>query len=214
MTKKSFYNLQELVDFYNIHFAPLLNSEVQICKCVADSNLFNDDEKAEVILMWAHQWRLNYHPIERDIIITKLALDKPWKKSFKDFEDVYDYIEKEYRPLKWVGDLTIYDLAKRIGYIVGIEPVTYVYACTGAQKGGERLLGRTIGKKTPKIEFDPYFPNLSAMHIENILCIMKEFFIPGGIDTSQEKNFRECKLKMFCNESLEEKVRKHFPQYF
>ena len=97
---------------------------------------------------------------------------------------------------------------------MGIEPVKYVYACKGAQTGGERLLGRKIGKKTSKIEFDPYFPALSAMHIENILCIMKEFFILGGIDTSQEKNFSECKLKMYCNQSLEKKVKKHFPQYF
>lgn len=214
MAKKRFSNFKELIDFYNINFAPLLNSEVQVCKNVADSNYFTDDEKAETILMWAHQWRLNHHPIERDIIIRKLAFDKPWLKSYKDFEEVYEYINNEYRPLKWVGDLNIYDLAKRIGYIVGIEPVKNVYACTGAQKGGERLLGRNIGKKTPKIDFDPYFPTLSAMHIENILCIMKDFFIPGGIDISQEKNFRECKLKMYCNESLEEKVKKHIPQYF
>ena len=61
--------------------------------------------------------------------------------------------------------------------------------------GAEALLGRSISNDDFRLsveEFIPYFRDLSATHIENILCIMKDYFVAQGITPCEAKRFNIC----------------------
>ena len=216
--KTSFTSFHEMVCFYEEHLQAGLLKEIEICRKVVASDAFSDAEKAEIILMGGHQWRLMSHHKERNEAIDRLKDAAPWERhACTSFEDVYKVVYDAVADVKYVGPLAWYDAAKRAACCCGCEPDRWVYLNSGARAGARALLGdERVSCSAKKIEtaaFRKYFPTLSAMHIENLLCIMKAFFKKGGIKLDVEVFFMcGCCLRWTCSKELKEKILTLFPE--
>lgn len=97
--------------------------------------------------------------------------------KFCDFEELYDYVRSVIGRIKGIGQLTIYDTAKRIGHLFDtpIYPKMYVYLAAGAKKGAENLILPMFPLKyrEPIDLFKPYFGTLSSIFIEDMLCVFE-----------------------------------------
>lgn len=184
---KKFNSLNELIDFYNEYFSKWLSNEIIRCLNIINSNEC-DCLKAEYLLVCSsHQHYLAYDLENKQKAVKIIREKKFWQHDFNDFEELYDNVRKSLIDVHNIGDLAVYDVAKRIGGILGIKPEKYVYLASGAKEGAVKLLGERIKEKRLPVEkFRKYFPSLSPIHIENIICIMKEYFINDGIDITNE----------------------------
>lgn len=149
-----------------------------------------------------HQYCISKDAVDNATIV--LAADSRLKDAilksvivFKDFEDLYDHINKLIGGITGIGPLTVYDTAKRIGHLLAcpIYPYDYVYLCAGAKAGAEKLLGYKLNGKEPTSTFYPYFGSLPSIFIEDILCIYKKYF-----------TYSIQKIKSLCTRELHEKV--------
>lgn len=107
--------------------------------------------------------------------------------SFSDFEELYDFVKQLIGPISGIGPLTVYDTARRIGYLMDkpILPRQYVYLAAGAAVGAKALLGCPKVKfREPISSFTPYFGTLTSVFIEDMLCIFKDVFVSGVASTS------------------------------
>lgn len=123
---------------------------------------------------------------------TRLAVDELIRidiinrlSTFATFEDLYKEIKKEFAGIIFAqGPLTVYDTAILLGQLVypTLEPTDLIYLNAGAYKGAEILLGKGKVKSMPTSTFTVFFPGLTCMEIEDILCIYKGLFlkIKGG----------------------------------
>lgn len=190
----------ELVRLYESDLQLPLLKELALCRAVVASSIDNS-RKAEILLLGGHQWHLALHPDELKQIVDKLAETKLWERPYSNFEEVYEAVAAAIGAMRYVGDLTLYDVAKRIGFCCGHEP-EQVYLHGGARVGARNLLGvtRLYGKKQSVGQFGEFFPTLSALHIENILCIAKELFAKGriceGKSLDPEKFCYRCSCKI------------------
>lgn len=194
--KKKFNSVQEAISFYESYFAPSLLHEFDLCCKAVRSATANDEEKAEAVLMASsHQWHLIRKPRAKAVIIAALAKEKLWERTYEDFEDVYGAVSAAIGKLDQAGLLTLYDVAKRIGYSCGVEPEAYVYLHSGALTGAKNLFGNgKLSCRTMERErFEKLLPGLSALHIENFLCIMKSFFVDGKFNPDAEIIVKGCK---------------------
>lgn len=96
---------------------------------------------------------------------------------FKDFEDLYDYINYLIGPISGIGNVAIYDTAKRIGHLLSIYPKMYVYISAGAEEGAKKLLGRDVKLREPISAFSPFFGTLPSIFIEDILCLYRNVIV-------------------------------------
>lgn len=99
--------------------------------------------------------------------------------AFNDFEDLYAFITSTIGNISGIGELTIYDVTKRIGHIIEtpIYPKMYVYLSAGAKEGAEILLKKKgLRFREPINLFTPYFGTLPSIFIEDMLCIFKSSF--------------------------------------
>ena len=129
---------------------------------------------------------------QNQIILRKIAehLAANWNRhSFKDFEDLYDYVysilvKTPTNPKGVVANpyaLIIYDIALRLAYRFGVWPEKYVYLNgSGPAKGVEALgLGKYIKKdkkrktilRTDIVKHYPELGELDAAQLEDFLCI-------------------------------------------
>ena len=83
-----------------------------------------------------HQWRQDQILPE---VETKLQSAKEEIGVAKDFDGLHAIIEATIRPIHGVGELTVYDIAHRIGAFLQLEPKR-VYLHAGTAEGA-RLLG-------------------------------------------------------------------------
>ena len=88
------------------------------------------------------------------------------------FEELHDLVEAEIKPLKGIGDLTVYDVAHRIGAFLKLEPgIVYLHAGTlaGARALGMKCRSRKLDMKQLPREFHVLRP----YEVEDCLCIYK-----------------------------------------
>lgn len=107
-----------------------------------------------------------------------------------DFENLYDKVKGAIGALSGVGLLVLYDTTKMIGHILSpkVLPEKYVYTQSGAKVGAKTLLGVSrMGMRVPTSLLHPYFPKVSSIYIEDILCIYKKWFVKGGVSTKRGK---------------------------
>lgn len=90
-----------------------------------------------------------------------------------DFEELYDSIETLIGGISGIGDLTIYDIATRIGIYKNIRPKNFVYLHAGAKKGAIAI-GVPVQRRVPVTSFPSEIEKLGAAEIENFLCIERE----------------------------------------
>lgn len=175
----SINDIEGLVSGYKPHV--LIDGQEKILWCCGNSINTN-----EIILLppsdWPHphQWWMKGKTELRNKYVNKLLSCNILKKKYVDFEELYNELVSINITQ---GDLFRYDLARRIGYCLGIRPQNYVYLHKGAQKGAEELhkkgyIALPVGwEKHVRIDiFSSIFPNIDAIDIENLLCIYKEAF--------------------------------------
>ena len=194
-----FSTFEELVGFYESDLQLPLLKELALCRAAVKLPLDNR-RKAEILLMGGHQWHLNIRKRAeaKNDIIEKLAETKLWERKYTCFEDIYKDVVKAVDGILYAGALTRYDVAKRIGFCCGVEP-EQVYLHSGARIGAKRLLGieRLSGDTLPVEKFHKFFPTLSALHIENLLCIAKDLFAEGRICEDKELDSDICCFKCY-----------------
>jgi hypothetical protein len=100
----------------------------------------------------------------------RLQLVRDEVSSAQHFADLHAVVERELSPLQGVGDLTVYDIAHRIGAFLGKGPdLVYLHAGT---KVGAAALG-IRGKAVSPNMFPIAFSVLTSAEIEDCLCIYK-----------------------------------------
>lgn len=96
--------------------------------------------------------------------------------TFADFEELYDWVYAQIGHISGIGQLTVYDTARRLGHLLTppVYPEQYVYLAAGAKEGAEDLLKQKDLKFRERVQrFTPYFGTLPSIFIEDILCIYK-----------------------------------------
>lgn len=87
--------------------------------------------------------------------------------SFNNFHDIYCWIESITRSTYRLGSLTTYDVARRLGVWLDMQP-TMVYLHAGAAKGAKKL--GIEGEIVSLNDFSREIQKLGATHAENFLC--------------------------------------------
>ena len=87
------------------------------------------------------------------------------------FDELHDLISEKIGEIQGLGDLTVYDIAHRIGGYLELQPdAVYLHAGT---RVGAKLFGLNGNKANPR-ELPAAFQKLSAGEIEDCLCIYRE----------------------------------------
>jgi hypothetical protein len=89
--------------------------------------------------------------------------------AIRDFRRLHDLVEVTIGPIAGIGELTIYDVAHRIGAHTGAA-LTEVYVHRGARKGA-RALGFHGRKTIAMYELPGALQRLTAAQAEDALCI-------------------------------------------
>jgi len=92
--------------------------------------------------------------------------------SCQNFEELHDLVAQTIRPIHGIGELTVYDIAHRIGRYRSLSPQTvYLHAGT---KDGAKALGITGARASvPVKEFPKPFQKLQPELLENLLCVCR-----------------------------------------
>lgn len=117
--------------------------------------------------MHGHQRRVA-HKLKEGL---KVSLsDNIQPNDFNDFHSVYKWVKSVTDRVKGLGATTAYDVARRLGVWIGMQP-TMVYLHAGAAVGAKKLgmEGETVSLN----DFPREIQKLGATHAENFLCIYK-----------------------------------------
>lgn len=117
--------------------------------------------------MHGHQRRVSPRLVQGLEIARK---DGKQPEAFESFEDLHDWLESITRRVYRLGAVTAYDVARRLGAWLKLEPSTV--HLHGGTKGGAAKFG-IRGHAAPLTAFPPEVQALGAMHAENFLCIFK-----------------------------------------
>jgi hypothetical protein len=94
--------------------------------------------------------------------------------AIRDFEDLFERVERAIASIPGIGDLAAYDVAARLGASLGKLPAKRVYLQSGALKGAMSL-GLDVSQRSLAVEaFPPELQRLAAWEIEDLLCIYKD----------------------------------------
>jgi hypothetical protein len=89
------------------------------------------------------------------------------------FDELFQRVQDAIGGIRGVGELTVYDVAARIGASLGMMP-DRVYLQSGAKRGARLLLNRAVPERSlPKEAFPHEFQWLKSWEIEDVLCIYK-----------------------------------------
>ena len=176
--------LKIVVSIYDKYFRKCYNDMLNRYGSFLNAVAYSDDVKAEVLLIGNHQARHNDLLSWRTEVckaINKLALAKPWTKNYASFCDIYKDVQFILRGCKYIGDLTIYDVALRLAALYpkySLMP-DKVYLNAGSLKAAKELYKNGHLKKvTPimdKIDFPTEFHVLRCDEIEDLLCFMQHY---------------------------------------
>lgn len=126
----------------------------------------------------------------------------PHSSFNKSFEVLYDKVKARIGNIHGIGNSTLYDACIRLGWTFEkkIEPTNYVYVHRKLIESAEAIFGNAkynIVKGTDRpailwqefINTEPEFKKLSALDIENLLCIYHDDILRvNGIEPKKEEN--------------------------
>jgi hypothetical protein len=117
--------------------------------------------------MHGHQRRVA-HKLEEGLEVS--LSDNIQPNDFNSFESIYSWIKSVTDRVKGLGVTTAYDVARRLGAWLNMQP-TMVYLHAGAAEGAKKLVikGETVSLN----DFPQEIQKLGATHAENFLCIYK-----------------------------------------
>lgn len=130
--------------------------------------------------------------------------------QFNDFEELYEAVKQLIGHINGIGYVTIYDTARRIGYLLRkpIIPCAYVYLhYNKVNKAAQSIIGRKLKYREPALIFFPYFCSFPSIEIEDLLCIYSDEFVTISEDEKEEDivkhsrniNWRKTHLNDFLN---------------
>jgi hypothetical protein len=90
--------------------------------------------------------------------------------SARTFRQLIEFVQETIQPIRGIGDLTVYDVALRIGYKIGLAP-ELVYLHAGAAVGAAAV--GVTGRTAEQDAFPPTLRRLNPAELENCLCIYK-----------------------------------------
>lgn len=195
---KAISTFEGVIKEYNQSYAGGLKKELDHYRQLSKMANKNAEEIAKELLTGSHQRYLNFAAAMsyRDEAIRRLSQAKLWDKNFSDFESLYDAVCDVIGGIPYIKDLVKYDVTKRLGvmFTPEITPKDYVYIQNGAKTGAEKLLGANFDdvNRVPISRLEPFFPNLSSVDIENILCIMKDYFSFESVCIQQDVKVILC----------------------
>ena|SRR5579863_6225617 len=100
------------------------------------------------------------------------ARERPIRKC-QNFAALIGFLEQTLESVRGIGELTIYDIAHRVGAFLGLEPeLVYLHRST---RDGAKVLG--IASKLRMIELSVLpsaFRRLRPYEMEDALCIYKD----------------------------------------
>jgi hypothetical protein len=117
-----------------------------------------------------HQRRIPRESLERsrDRLTENLAA----LREVETFDELLDLINALIRPIPKIGELTVYDIALRIGARFGLEPEK-VYVHAGTREGARQLGFGGDLHAIEMVELPSPIRRLSAREAEDLLCIYK-----------------------------------------
>jgi hypothetical protein len=89
-----------------------------------------------------------------------------------DFAALHELLKATLGKMKGVGELTVYDIAHRLGAYLGFRP-TDVYLHRGVRKGAKALGLDTRRESIPMDEFPKELRRLNPEQLEDALCIYR-----------------------------------------
>jgi hypothetical protein len=167
------YSLRVLVKHYENNFEQKLNNELVFYK-----QFLTNPAKLINLIAWAITADGTTHKHQRRIRKkVKAAIEQHLLKnyksilSYKNFDDFMKLVGN----IVGIGQLTAFDIAKRLGNCFGILPKK-IYIHRGAYEGAKNLLGNKVkGRKFLYMhELPSEHQKLSPIHVENFLCIYKD----------------------------------------
>lgn len=159
-----------------------------------NGNCYDEEDKwwAEKTLTWdkaieraweSHQWDGKMHGHQYRVGEKKLfeglqvaLADNKQPEDFQDFNTLHDWVWSVAERVKGLGEMTAYDVARRLGVWLGKEPVL-VYLHRGTKEGARKF--GVNGETVELNAFPPEIQMLGATHAENFLCIYKDQFHPS-----------------------------------
>ena len=118
-----------------------------------------------------HQRRIPRAVLEEAKDLLKVLLPLSQAQSF---HELYCYIADNLASVRGIGQLTIYDIATRVGAFLALEPdKIYLHAGTRA---GARALGLRDAAFLEPTELPRAFARLKPREVEDCLCIYKSHF--------------------------------------
>ena len=168
----NFATLADAVAYYNSKLQTKIHVELEICRYLIHDPCFTPQEIANALLRCKHQFRLPN--TKKNALINALATHCPWRRTYRDFEELYESICSLFAAAKIGAELTRYDVAKRIGYALGCPPVTTVYLWADPYDNAGMLLAAGLRKrhKMPVSAFAMPLALLGALDIEHFACII------------------------------------------
>lgn len=114
-------------------------------------------------------------------------------RPYADFEELYDFIEQllcskicNAMFVKGIGWVALYDIALRIGCNLRPRIIPDAYVYLGAQKVRDAAIALVPGIissnqfRVPTSQLASFFPNFTAMEIEDILCVYSNQIVAAG----------------------------------
>ena len=100
--------------------------------------------------------------------------DGKTSSDFSSFEELYNWVHSVSDRVKGLGPLVTYDVARRLGAKLNLEP-EIIYLHAGSRIGAGKLGLHTKEKAIAVTSLPKELHRLSAAHIENFLCIYKQY---------------------------------------
>ena len=179
--------LPEAIEIYKKYRVYAFLAGVNNVVCLyKEHNWKFDEHVADYVIYGGHQNRYvkqhGYFSYKNDTLIpAEDALVKafPMLKTYTGFDNLYDEVKRHIYKIKGIKDLTVYDAALRIGFLLGVFPEKNVYIVAGAWTGIKNL------KKEKEKEFHTItkpgrfdislfktsFGSMDSMFIEDFLCV-------------------------------------------
>lgn len=199
-------NLDEAIRYYQTELLPVQLTELNICSRALDPALgFSDKEIAEIFVSGWHQKRIP----KKDVISDLVRFPHLWTAVYSSFKALYGDVTRCLEETYRCGYLTYYDIAKRIGHIRGLQPEEVCICSDTVQTAAENFLGKkglSLGTRLPVSDFAALKP-LTAIEIENFLCVFSDYLVCGGIHMPAEDDFDDVRYRNFYSDELLHKLR-------
>ena len=139
--------LPEAIEIYKKYRAYAFLAGVNNVVCLYKEHNWKFDERvADYVIYGGHQNRYvkqhGYFNYKNDTLIPaedSLVKAFPMLKTYTDFDDLHDEVKRHIYKIKGIKDLTVYDAALRIGFLLGVFPEKNIYIVAGAWIGINNL---------------------------------------------------------------------------